>query len=184
MRVTYGIEIKETNDIYIDAAEKAMNTMIETAVPGAFLVDLIPWLKYIPEWFPGAGFQKKAREWRKLQEEVHGLAFTAMAPLSWFTPIEQGGFSFPERYIAAGLALCGACQSLFMLVVFPPLHRRFGTGAILRTCALLWPFLFAFFPIFNQFRRNGWETAFWVITPILQGLGSGLAMAFSEFSPW
>ena len=54
MRVTYGIEIKETNDIYIDAAERAMNTMIECAVPGAFLVDSLPIrMDYFP-FFPRA----------------------------------------------------------------------------------------------------------------------------------
>lgn len=30
-------------------------------------------VKYVPEWVPGAGFQKIAKKWRKLQEAVvHG----------------------------------------------------------------------------------------------------------------
>ena len=33
--------------------------------PGAFLVDIIPILKYVPEWFPGANFQRKAAMMRK-----------------------------------------------------------------------------------------------------------------------
>jgi len=32
----------------------------ELLITGAFLVDIIPILKYVPEWFPGAKFQKKA----------------------------------------------------------------------------------------------------------------------------
>ena len=42
MRVTYGIEIKETNDIYIANAEKAVHTMSEAGNLGSFLVDALP----------------------------------------------------------------------------------------------------------------------------------------------
>ena len=42
MRVTYGIEVKESDDIYISTAELAMHTMIETAVQGTFVVDYLP----------------------------------------------------------------------------------------------------------------------------------------------
>lgn len=31
--------------------------------PGAFLVDMIPWLKYVPSWLPGAGWKAKAERW-------------------------------------------------------------------------------------------------------------------------
>ena len=31
----------------------------------AFRVDMIPILKYVPSWFPGAGCQKKAARWRE-----------------------------------------------------------------------------------------------------------------------
>lgn len=36
---------------------------IEASVPGQFLVDLLPALKYVPAWVPGAGFQRKAARW-------------------------------------------------------------------------------------------------------------------------
>ena len=42
MRVTYGIEVMESDDIYIEAAERAMDTVIITGVPGAFVVDRLP----------------------------------------------------------------------------------------------------------------------------------------------
>lgn len=28
---------------------------------------IIDTVKYVPEWFPGAGFKRKAREWNKLR---------------------------------------------------------------------------------------------------------------------
>jgi hypothetical protein len=60
MKVGYGIDVQESNDPYISMAEVAFTGASDAAVPGTFLVDLIPILKYVPSWFPGAGFQKKA----------------------------------------------------------------------------------------------------------------------------
>jgi len=48
----------------------ASETTSAATVPGTFLVDTFPMLKYVPEWMPGAGFKKIAREWRALQETV------------------------------------------------------------------------------------------------------------------
>jgi hypothetical protein len=64
MSITYGIAVKSTNDPYINVAEKGMQGVVEAAIPGSFLVDMIPWLRWIPEWMPGAEFKKKARKWR------------------------------------------------------------------------------------------------------------------------
>jgi hypothetical protein len=32
-------------------------------------------VKYVPEWLPGAGFKKKAREWKKLSIELRDRPF-------------------------------------------------------------------------------------------------------------
>jgi hypothetical protein len=77
MSMTYGIQIKETNDPFINLAEAAMKSASEAMIPGAFLVDVIPILKYVPEFMPGAGFQKQARIWRKLQEEFRERPYLA-----------------------------------------------------------------------------------------------------------
>jgi hypothetical protein len=74
---SYGIEIKETNDPIIDLAEEALKSISKAAAVGAFLVDLIPILKYVPEFVPGAGFQKQARIWRKIQEDFRERPFAA-----------------------------------------------------------------------------------------------------------
>ncbi|KAF8871009.1 cytochrome P450 [Infundibulicybe gibba] len=64
MNVTYGIKVKERNDPYLEAVEEAVKGIIIAGAPGAFLVDFMPILKYVPEWMPGAGFKKKAAYWR------------------------------------------------------------------------------------------------------------------------
>ena len=60
MRIEYGIFVQEFDDPYISIAEEVMNGAAQAGVPGAFWVDFFPILKYVPSWFPGAGFQKKA----------------------------------------------------------------------------------------------------------------------------
>lgn len=77
MNLTYGIHIAPRDDRYITMAEKALAGMSEAAKPGAFLVDLLPILKHVPEWVPGAGFQRKAREWKEAVLGMRDAPFEA-----------------------------------------------------------------------------------------------------------
>lgn len=65
MSLTYGIDVQEHDDPYITAAQRGGAGVAIAGVPGAFLVESLPFLKYIPEWVPGAGFQRKAKEWKE-----------------------------------------------------------------------------------------------------------------------
>ena len=107
------------------------------------------------------------------------LAYTAVSPVFLFMSIEKGGFGFSPRYISYFLALAGASQAAWMLLAFPPLQRRLGTGPLLRLCAVVWPFLMASFPLENELLRHGFNTAFWIILPIGLVIGSGVSMAFA-----
>ncbi|KAF5381630.1 hypothetical protein D9615_005548 [Tricholomella constricta] len=83
MNVTYGIKVAPKGDRFITIAEKALAGMAEAANPGAFLVDFLPFLKHIPEWVPGAGFQRKAREWKEAVYEMRDAPFeTAMQAIN------------------------------------------------------------------------------------------------------
>jgi len=77
MSVAYGIAVQPEDDIYIKTAEKGIHSLVVAGVPGTFLVDTIPLLKYVPSWMPGAGFQRKAREWRKLARNMVELPYQA-----------------------------------------------------------------------------------------------------------
>jgi len=70
MNIAYGITVQESDDPYISIAEEALNGLAEAGIPGTFWVDLVPILKYIPSWFPGASFQKKAARWRELNNAM------------------------------------------------------------------------------------------------------------------
>ena len=45
------------NDLYIKITEEAIGAAAELLVPGAFIVDIIPILKYVPEWVPAPIFR-------------------------------------------------------------------------------------------------------------------------------
>jgi hypothetical protein len=77
MSIAYGIDIQPKDDPYVKAAEQGVHPLAAAAVPGAFLVDMLPALKYVPEWVPGAGFQKMAKEWGKLAITMIDMPFEA-----------------------------------------------------------------------------------------------------------
>jgi hypothetical protein len=52
--------------------------VVTAGVPGAFLVESIPLLKYLPSWVPGAGFKKKAKQWRKEAIKMMEVPFAAL----------------------------------------------------------------------------------------------------------
>ncbi|KAJ7618765.1 cytochrome P450 [Roridomyces roridus] len=70
----YGIDVQPTDDPYVTLIEKAVRCGSQV-VPGRFLVDNFPLLKYVPEWMPGAGFKKIAREGRVLTQALRNVPF-------------------------------------------------------------------------------------------------------------
>ena len=81
LSMTYSINVGPCNDPYIKIAEEAMGAIAEPLIPGAFLVDMIPILKYVPKWFPGANFQRKAAVMRKHAEIMRNTTFEATEKL-------------------------------------------------------------------------------------------------------
>ncbi|KAJ7250572.1 cytochrome P450 [Mycena rebaudengoi] len=77
MSITYGIDTLPSNDPYMETAEAAIDAITQATVPGRYLVDMIPILKYVPAWFIGAGFKRQARERNKLIDKMIQLPFKA-----------------------------------------------------------------------------------------------------------
>ncbi|KAJ7162657.1 cytochrome P450 [Mycena crocata] len=71
----YGLDVLPANDPYIELAEKAARSLIAASSPGLYLVESFPILKYIPEWVPGARFQRVAREGRELAHATRDVPF-------------------------------------------------------------------------------------------------------------
>ncbi|KAG6878839.1 hypothetical protein C0992_007282 [Termitomyces sp. T32_za158] len=75
---TYGLDIQPKDDPYIQTAAEATHTLFTAAVTGAFLVDLVPILKYVPDWMPFADFKRKGKQWRKLASDMINLPYDAI----------------------------------------------------------------------------------------------------------
>jgi hypothetical protein len=57
--------VQPKNDPFIDIAEQATDAIGCSLNSGSYLVDQIPVLKHLPDWFPGAGFKAQAKDWSK-----------------------------------------------------------------------------------------------------------------------
>ncbi|KAE9402144.1 cytochrome P450 [Gymnopus androsaceus JB14] len=75
LKIVYGYNVHPENDHYVELAEAADRGLIEAMNAGAFLVDTLPFLRVLPDWFPGAGFKKKAELWKKSAMELRESLF-------------------------------------------------------------------------------------------------------------
>ncbi|KAJ3569367.1 hypothetical protein NP233_g5093 [Leucocoprinus birnbaumii] len=73
--LSYGVPIQKHEDPTVESLNHAFHVSEIIAVPGEFLVELLPTLKYVPEWMPGAGFKTLAREWAELINGAVDKAF-------------------------------------------------------------------------------------------------------------
>jgi len=100
--MTYSINIRPYNDPYIKIAKEALKAGSELLIPGAFLVDIIPILKYVPEWFPGAKFQRKAAMMRKHAARIRNTTFAATEELMVCDSSPFLGFLLDDKYTFSG----------------------------------------------------------------------------------
>ncbi|KAF7427806.1 hypothetical protein PC9H_007022 [Pleurotus ostreatus] len=70
MDIGYAIDVSSKEDPHIVTAEKALTGLNIASLHGAFLVESIPLLKYVPSWIPWAGFQNKAKEWKRYTDKM------------------------------------------------------------------------------------------------------------------
>jgi short-subunit dehydrogenase involved in D-alanine esterification of teichoic acids len=66
--VAYGLNVQPDNDPYINTSEEAIHMITKTL--GSNLVDVLPILKHVPEWVPGAGFQTRARDAKRVARRI------------------------------------------------------------------------------------------------------------------
>lgn len=78
LRIAYGIEVTGREDPYVDTAEHAVGAVVATCSPGSYLVNIMPFLKHIPEWVPGAKFKQDAKVWRRYVTELRDKPFSVV----------------------------------------------------------------------------------------------------------
>jgi hypothetical protein len=90
MSSVYGYPVTGIDDPFVRAVQTGVENFSRAALPASkliaslpvsqvmltllrnadFLVNLIPWLKYVPDWFPGAGWKRIIKKWRDEKDEM------------------------------------------------------------------------------------------------------------------
>ncbi|KAG1785476.1 cytochrome P450 [Suillus plorans] len=64
LRISYGYDVEENDDPFVDLADRGVDQLSRSTAPSCLHV------AQVPEWFPGAGFKRLAREWRQTLDEM------------------------------------------------------------------------------------------------------------------
>ncbi|KAH7320425.1 cytochrome P450 [Rhizoctonia solani] len=75
MQSTYGYEAIAADDPMIEIGKAGMRGFSDASMPGDFFVNLLPLLKFIPSWLPGAEWKRKAMGWSKAREDLINIPF-------------------------------------------------------------------------------------------------------------
>ncbi|CAE6397192.1 unnamed protein product, partial [Rhizoctonia solani] len=62
-QLAYGYILKDTQDQFFVDSQRAFHNATVAGMQTNFLVNIFPMLSYIPDWFPGTGWKRTAREW-------------------------------------------------------------------------------------------------------------------------
>lgn len=68
LSAVYGYQVSSDDDKFLVLAAKCMDLLANriTSGSGLWAVDIFPFMKYLPNWFPGASFKRYAMKWKPL----------------------------------------------------------------------------------------------------------------------
>ncbi|KAI0041989.1 cytochrome P450 [Auriscalpium vulgare] len=75
MSIGYGIQVESHNDPFVNTADKALQALAVAGSPRGLILDLLPFLNYMPAWFPGAGFKAERKNWHNHIAEMANAPF-------------------------------------------------------------------------------------------------------------
>ncbi|KAF8637282.1 hypothetical protein AX17_002921 [Amanita inopinata Kibby_2008] len=96
LKLAYGWTVSGEKDRFVTLMEEAFVLHSYITTPGRWLVDIFPILRFVPAWFPGAGFKRKAEEFKR------EMSLVDVAPFAWAKEqIEFGNFvpSFTSHHL-------------------------------------------------------------------------------------
>ncbi|KIP12381.1 hypothetical protein PHLGIDRAFT_124262 [Phlebiopsis gigantea 11061_1 CR5-6] len=146
-KVTFGFETQENNDPWIATADEAMKTFDEVGIVGTYLVDLFPFLRYLPEWAPGSQFKQDAKRMKgsvvsmfrepmkRIQEDIAKGAAKPSIMASLLTELDDSEESTRRKLViqsaigtsyAAGTDTTDGALTTFILamVLYPEVQKK------------------------------------------------------------
>ncbi|KAH8830592.1 cytochrome P450 [Flagelloscypha sp. PMI_526] len=141
MRDTYGYLAKESNDPYIDVADTATDQFSAATQAPGYLVDYVPFLRHIPEWFPGAHFKREATEWASTLSNMVERPFayvkqqvdSGYAPVSFtselmsdksLTPSEEYDLKWASASLYSGTTTSAVHSFFLAMALFPEVAKK------------------------------------------------------------
>ncbi|KAJ5205277.1 Cytochrome P450 [Penicillium cf. griseofulvum] len=77
LKIGYGYTIEpHARDPLVDLADKAMEDFSYALLPATWAVEFIPIMRYLPAWFPGAGFVKIAHSYRSTAKAFSNVPYS------------------------------------------------------------------------------------------------------------
>ncbi|GBE88750.1 Multifunctional cytochrome P450 monooxygenase af510 [Sparassis crispa] len=77
-QISHGYTVLDMNDPLVQLAEQANHEFALSTIPGAYLVDVLPILRYVPDWLPGVHFKTQANQWRRTTERLRDEAYESV----------------------------------------------------------------------------------------------------------
>ncbi|KZV66282.1 cytochrome P450, partial [Peniophora sp. CONT] len=144
LKITHGYSIERASpDPLISLVEKAAEEFYIAAAPGAWLVDIFPWLQHLPRWLPGTQFKDVASRLRETcinqtvvpiqfvkeqMERKEGTpCFTSHILETERTPMEEEIYPYIATSLyAGGQDTISATLGTFFLamLLYPDIQRR------------------------------------------------------------
>lgn len=75
VQTVYGKSVDDMNPGYVTIAEKAIEGVLRTHLPGKFWVDYFPIFRHLPSWVPGTHFHKVAKYYRPFVKDMRDIPF-------------------------------------------------------------------------------------------------------------
>ena len=69
------MDIQSLGDEYVQLAATAVSSGTLSSLPGKFWIEYLPFLRYLPSWFPGAYFKRFAEDNRPVTLRVLNRPF-------------------------------------------------------------------------------------------------------------
>lgn len=76
LHMVYGYSINpHGRDPLLSLAARMNDNFSQACLPGKWMVDVLPFLKYLPDWLPGTGFKQIAKEYKAVNEALVEVPF-------------------------------------------------------------------------------------------------------------
>ncbi|EMD35350.1 hypothetical protein CERSUDRAFT_157058 [Gelatoporia subvermispora B] len=136
LEVIYGKSIDHPDHPYLKYANTAAEAGIEAFLPGNLLVEFLPFLQYMPSWFPGAGFKRRLPQWYADSRGLHNFTFedskaefacgtakpsmvtSMLEEMSHLTPAERAVEEDIAKNVSATVYVAGADTTYFTMQTF------------------------------------------------------------------